>query len=283
MPATSTCTASTLSEEDVKFFDDFGYLVVRKALAADIGWITDEHAAVFRDLGIDHNGSTRSSVVPFIDQRERLAGLLEHPAIDGALTSLLGPDYAYLAGDGNYYSGDTAWHADGMHARGKFIKLAVYLDPVQADSGALRVIPGTHLYLDHPARQAGRCDTLWGLAGSEVPAVTLDSEPGDFVLFNHNLMHSSWGGGTARRMFTLNCCANPTDEAEVDEMKAYIAMLEVFLMERVHTALMRDTAPPQRMRHLQQVIANESHLKELSRARAERGEPGYAFTAGAGA
>ena len=45
---------------------------------------------------------------------------------------------------------------------------------------------------------------LWGIHGSEVPAYAIESEPGDMLLFNHKLKHSSWGGGDRRRMFTYN-------------------------------------------------------------------------------
>ena len=44
---------------------------------------------------------------------ERLSALLDDPRIEGALCSLVGPDWNYTGGDGNWYSGDTSWHSDG--------------------------------------------------------------------------------------------------------------------------------------------------------------------------
>ena len=37
-----------------------------------------------------------------------------------------------------------------------------------------------------------------------MPAYAIESEPGDLLMFNHKIKHSSWGGSDRRRMFTLN-------------------------------------------------------------------------------
>ncbi len=278
--AAPTFAPTTTAEQRRRFFDTFGFLVVRGALRDDVEWIAEEHAAVFRDLGIAHTGEARTQVVPFIDHRPRLCGLLEHPAVEGLLGTVLGEDFNYIAGDGNYYSGDTGWHPDGAHSIGLYVKLAIYLDPVTAASGALRVIPGSHRHLDWSARQAAESDGLWGVPGSAVPAVALESQPGDLVLFNHNIMHSSWGGGSARRMFTMNCGARARSEDELVELRSYIAHHHVYLMERTHTRLMREIATPRMMRHLEQVMENEGHLAGLAAAYRASGRPPQAHTAG---
>jgi hypothetical protein len=264
------------------FFDTFGYVVVRGALASDVGWIADEHAAVFRDVGTDHTGDSRTVIVPFIDQRERLCTLLDHPAITGLLSALIGEDFNYLAGDGNYYSGDTGWHSDGSHAVGTFVKIAIYLDPVTRDTGALRVIPGSHLVLDRDARKARDAEELWGVEGRDVPSIALGSNPGDIVCFNHNLMHSSWGGGRARRMFTLNCSARARTPEEIAELRAYISGHSLYHMERLSTETMRSTASPERWVHLEQGLEHEDVLPPLTAERRAKGEPPLAVSAGTG-
>src|SRR5438105_15735560 len=97
-------------------------------MANEIAWITREFEAVFPQQGIRHDHRKRSCVVPFIDQRERLCTLLDHPHIEGLLAGLLGADFNYCGGDGNYYVGDTGWHPDGAHRVGQYAKLAFYLD-----------------------------------------------------------------------------------------------------------------------------------------------------------
>ncbi len=265
-----------LTQQQRDFFETFGFLVLRGLLHEEVSWITEEFEAVFAQRGIVHDGSKRSVVVPFIDQREKLSTLLDHPKIEGLISSLLGPDFNYLGGDGNYYTGDTQWHSDGWHDVNKYLKVALYLDPVTSTTGCLRVIPGTHKIdiKDWAARKARSSQELWGIAQSEVPAIALESTPGDVVAFNHNLMHASFGGNTRRRMFTLNASTHVQTEAEIDDLEKFIAGGARFWIDHTHSDIMRNTASPQRMVHLQQVIDHEGHLPALSaKARAEAAEP----------
>lgn len=266
-----------LSPQQVRFFETWGYLVLPGLLAGDIAEITDEFEAVFRDRGITHDPAKRSCIVPFADQRARLCALLDDPRIEGAIASLLGEDFNYLGSDGNFYTGDTGWHSDGFHTVGTFLKVAFYLDPVGADTGALRVIPGSHRVVAGArweSLNAARSESLWGIHQREVPAVALVSVPGDVVLFNHNLMHAAFGGGTRRRMFTLNCSRRADTAEEIADLESFIAGAARFWIDRTHGDVMRDTATPGRVRHLAQVVTHEKHLPALAaKARAQMSEP----------
>jgi len=265
-----------LSQQQKDFFASFGFLVLPDLLKEEIGWIIDEFEAVFAGRGVVHDGTKRSTVVPFIDQREKLSTLLDNSKVVGLISGLLGDDFNYIGGDGNYYTGDTQWHSDGWHDVGKFLKVALYLDPVSANTGCLRVIPGTHRIdiKDWDARKARNSQELWGIAQSQVPAIPLESNPGDVVAFNHNLMHASFGGSARRRMFTLNCSARAQDEAQIEDLKGYISSHARFWIDHMHSDIMRGTASPARMVHLQQPMENEGHLAALSaKARAEAAEP----------
>jgi hypothetical protein len=266
-----------LTPQQKHHFETFGYLILPGLLADDIGWITEEFEAVFRGRQVVHDGTKRTCIVPFIDQRERLCTLLDHPRLLALISGLLGDDFNYLGGDGNYYAGDTGWHSDGFHRVGRFLKVALYLDPVARDTGCLRVIPGTHRMEAEPgweARQAGRSRELWGIEPRDVPCMPLESRPGDVVAFNHNLMHASFGGSTRRRMFTLNCCRRCETDAEIQDLTAYINSHGRFWIDHLHSDTMRGTGPSSRMRHLRQVMEHEGALPALSaKARAEMGEP----------
>ena len=264
-----------ITPQQTAFFETFGYIVMPGLIKDEISWVTDEFEQVFRDKGIAHDATKRTCVVPFIDQRERLCTLLDHPKIEGLAASLIGDDFTYTGSDGNYYTGDTSWHSDGFHSVGKHLKIAIYLDPVARDTGALRVIPGTHrIDDDWSAKQAVRSRELWGIEGRDVPAVALESQPGDVVAFNHNLMHAAFGGNTRRRMFTLNSCRRAETPEEVADLRAFIAGGARFWVERVHGERMRETASPQRMRHLEQGLEHESLLPPLvAKARLEMSEP----------
>ena len=268
----------SLTIQQTNFFETFGYLVLPGLLQNDIAWIIDEFTVIHANhSGPKHDGTKRTCIVPFIDQSARLSTLLDHPALVSAVASLLGEDFNYIGGDGNYYSGDTGWHSDGWHENGLYIKAALYLDPVARDTGCLRVIPGSHV-VGSPwvaqVRRVGRPAENFGLHGRDIPAIPLESQPGDVVLFNHNLHHAAFGGGSSRRMFTLNLCRHAQEGAELQELKDYIGSHGRFWIDHLHSDIMRETASPARMQHLEQVMANEAHLAEASRrARETMAEP----------
>ena len=64
-----------------------------------------------RGAGEAHTGERRTMIGGPIEHR--MMWLLDHPKILGLLRGLLGTDFCYCSGDGNYYSGDTGWHPDG--------------------------------------------------------------------------------------------------------------------------------------------------------------------------
>lgn len=265
----------TLNETQKRFFETFGYLAFKGLLAEEMGRIIAEFEGVFEQRGITHDPTQRSCLVPFIDQREYLCGLLDHPSITMIAQGLLGDNYNYLGSDGNYYTGNTGWHSDGYHRQASYIKIALYLDPVKADTGALRVIPGSHrLEPEDPIRRATRSKELWGIEAQDVPAVALESQPGDVVVFNHNIMHSSYGGSSHRRMFTINLGQHSETAEELLDLENYINSSARFWIDSLYGPLMLKTAPPQRMAHLQQVLDHQTALPALAaKARLEMAGP----------
>jgi hypothetical protein len=278
-----------LSPHQLAIMDIFGYLVFPGMLSDRIDRIIEEFEATFAGHGGGHNGlahdgTARSCILPFIDQTEYLASLLDDPRVDGIFASMLGEDYAYLGSDGNFYVGDSNWHSDTDWSgkfRGKpprtFYKLALYLDPVSAATGALRVIPGSHRYGDRFAEDlqnslSHSAETL-GLRGDEVPAIALESQPGDVVVFNQATKHSSWGGSSRRRMFTINCTARYT-EAELPLLQNEVGGFARFWPDNVYGAAMLRTATPRRMVHLEQGLSQNDHLAaEVVKAKATMKEP----------
>ena len=192
---------------------------------------------------------------------------------------VIGDDFSYCSGDGNYYVGDTGWHSDGWHPAGapQHLKIAFYLDPLTRDSGALRVIPGSHRdgdsYAAQLQEQIRESPDNWGIDGAQVPATALETQPGDIVCFNHNTKHSAFGGNQHRRMFTINLCQRYPED-RLQDLRDYISGAARFWIDRVYGEKMVQSAGPERQRHLEQVMANDGHLAELSRkAREEMSEP----------
>ena len=273
-----------LTDQQINFFRTFGYLSFPGLLADRSEEIIDAFEAVWTERGGGHNGkphegTARSCIVPFIDQSECLSSLLDDPRILGIATTLLGDDFNYMGSDGNYYVGDTRWHSDGGHKPEDptHLKIAFYLDHLTRDTGALRVIPGSHLfgdgYADQLQAEIRESEADWGVHGRDVPAIAFETQPGDVVCFNHNTKHSAFGGGTRRRMFTMNLCERyPEDRLE--DLRTYIGNSARFWIDRKYGPKMVGTAGPERLVHLEQVMANDGHLAELSRkARETMNEP----------
>ena len=148
----------SITEQQVGFFRTFGYLSFPGLMADRIEEIVREFEAVWAAHGSGHNGKphdgkARSCIVPFIDQSEVLCTLLDDPRILGIASSILGDDFNYTGSDGNFYVGETGWYSDGARKPEDpiHIKIAFYLDPLTRDSGALRVIPGSHHFGDEYA------------------------------------------------------------------------------------------------------------------------------------
>ncbi len=269
---------------EITFFKTFGYLLFPRLMADRIEAIQEAFEKVWRKHGGGHHGkphegSVPSCLVPFIDQSEELSSLLDDPRILGIAKALLGDDFNYMGSDGNFYVGDTRWHSDGGHKLEDpmHVKIAFYLDPLMRHTGALRLIPGSHFvgdnYADSLSAQIGESETLWDTSAKDVPAVVLETMPGDLVVFNHNVKHAAFGGGGRRRMFTMNLCQRYPED-KLDALRAYIGGAARFWSERKFGEIMVRTATAERRKHLEQVMANDSHLAELARqAREQMSEP----------
>jgi hypothetical protein len=272
-----------LTPEQMHFFKTFGYLGFPGLLADRIDHVIENFEKVFASkggghYGKPHDGKARSCIVPFIDSNEYLCTLLDDPRIHGILTSLLGDDFNYMGSDGNYYVGNTQWHSDSAFVhRPLNVKIAFYLDPVGKDSGCLRVIPGSHRvgepYADQLQKEVFKCKDHWGVEGAGVPCVPLETKPGDILIFNHDLKHASFYGSTNRRMFTINCCQRYADN-DLETLRNYISGYARFWVDRAIGETMIKTASPGRMRHLEQLLANDAHLPALAaKARETMSEP----------
>jgi hypothetical protein len=259
----------TLSQ--CQFFNAFGYLALPKLFSpAEIERIADgfERSIQAFGGGRTHNGSRRTMFGGPIEHLPEMCTVLDDERILGAAGSLIGPDFNYTGGDGNYYTGDTGWHPDGGWGQLFAIKLAFYLDPVSRDTGCLRVIPGSH-EPGHPVRQRGidpnKAQELYGVHPRDFPGnVALETQPGDLVIFNHDTYHASYGGGARRRMFTMNLTRRARTPSEQTMMRAYTSVHSAggykvnvggnFFMPLI------ETASPARMAHLEQVIALHDEL-----------------------
>lgn len=252
-----------LTAEQIGFFRTFGYLALPNLFATnEVAWITSEfEAAIHSAGGQAHDGTRRTMFGGPIERTERLCSLLDDARIVGILSGILGDDFNYCSGDGNYYTGDTGWHPDGNWGELFAVKIAFYLDPLTPETGCLRVIPGSQepdFYARKHKIDLNRSRELFGVAPKDIPgAVALATRPGDLVIFNHDTYHGAWGGGQRRRMFTMNCTRHYHSDHDRELGDRYLSVhtpggYRVDTGAGMYFPLMLDTASPQRMRHLAQ-------------------------------
>ena len=209
-----------LNNEQLQLFQAFGFVALRQ------GFTGDELSILSREFerGLDaayadkpFDGSERHTRILTGADTPFFAHLPEDPRLYEIAEQLYGDDCIAMTSDANRYVGDTRWHPDhGIDASKDCygIKFAYYLDPVDAETGALRVIPGSHknaLYSDIDEKIKSL-----DLDIRDLPSHVCRSEPGDLMAFDVRLWHASCGGSSGRRMCTVVYYKNPeTPEEEV--------------------------------------------------------------------
>ena len=253
-----------LTDQQRHFFNTFGYLVVRRLLSPqEVDRVTKGFEWSIQNWGAggEHDGSKRTMFGGPIEHTPEICALMDHAGILGLIGGVIGDDFNYSGGDGNYYVGDTAWHPDGNWGQLWATKTAFYLDEVRGDTGCLRVIPGSHRP-DHFIRKdeinPNESQELLGVPPDHFPGnVALEADPGDVVIFNHDLYHASFGGGARRRMFTMNCTRHACTPEDLELARQYIGVhspggYKIDTGAGMFFPTMLDTADENRMAHLRQ-------------------------------
>jgi hypothetical protein len=200
-------TPCHLSDAQVRFFDENGYLVLRNWIPADLlarlqaaahAWIAGGRRSSPETAGDDYNFAARPDGpalfrVNYLHDKGQAASLelLGAPQVLAVAESLCGrnfvPTYESLVfkqeGDGE----KIPWHQDAVQPtnRHRIFNFDLYLDPSLAGAGALRVIPGT---------QGARQDicAIADAYGWEHPdAIEVEMQPGDVLLHNVMVVHGS--------------------------------------------------------------------------------------------
>lgn len=214
-------------DEQAAFFNTFGFICQRAWFSStEMESLRTAAQGLFVEDARDHgfDGTERQQIQGFVERHAKLVDLLDDDRIVDIATQLLGPDFIWIGSDGNRYVGETGWHPDGSNLSYRRIKFLFYLDPLGRESGALRLIPGSHLDSLHSSlrrllqrrdetitpygvmasRRGNRTGSGFGVLASELPSIAIETNPGDVVLFDQNIWHSSFGGRAGRMMFTMN-------------------------------------------------------------------------------
>jgi Phytanoyl-CoA dioxygenase (PhyH) len=195
-------------DDQVDWYRTFGYLVLRQFFEPElVEAIRQEMVATMLAVHGDRYherpqmsgmaghyacllGPWAPRTVELVDSR-RLVGLAER-LVGGAVL----PSPADT--QGILYFDHAGWHNDtGFDIRG--VKFVAYLEPLEVDRGALRVLPASHRLSDHDLSHLYSID----LKVPDVPAAVLATEPGDVIVFDPLVWHASWGGRDRHQWTTL--------------------------------------------------------------------------------
>jgi hypothetical protein len=225
-------------EQQAAFFRAFGALRVPGLFADDIDTIQAGFEEMFRDYPSEavcptfslHRRISPDLEMPrsqiksnFIEPNAKLAWLRDDPRVTDLVGELLGDGWTYDGSAGNLFSSYIYWHTDYFRSvvpPETHLKLAFYLDDLDADSGALRVIPGTNhpgpfrssLYDETREPSFRDLERKFGLPEEHLPCWAIAVRPGDLIVFDDATLHANFNGGMNRRMFSMAFAqARPND------------------------------------------------------------------------
>ncbi len=225
-----------LSAGEVAQFHALGVVIRRGALSsAEVDSVVREMESMCADF-LGHAPGDEDVVweSQFVERSLMLTDLVADDRIYRAVCDLLGEDVLWGGSEGMWgfdSLADHHWHADGGWLREQMepyrLKVMLYLDPLRRDTGALRIIPGSHRALLHEsllplheATAAGGNHRYFGQRGEEVPAYAIETDPGDVVFFNNWLFHSVYGKVHPRRSIILKFMRMPRNDQHRAELRS---------------------------------------------------------------
>ena len=156
------------------------------------------------------SGTVTFQYVPMMCERTPVSlRLLDRFSVIAA--DLLGRAVLPGRAKGNRYHGDSGWHRDSEHEIPS-LGFVTYLDPVNANSGALRVLAGSHTDRDMKLPDVDSDEPATGEA--------VETVPGDVIVFDEHLIHGSTGGHE-RRQWRVDYVIDPRDADENARVRAW--------------------------------------------------------------
>jgi len=228
-----------LTQKQIDQYHTFGCLILRNVLSAyDIDKLNEEFDAkletTFRAKA--NGGKPIHCSWPNLGPGTPFTGsLLEDPRIYEIPEALFDDEVYGVSTNATSFIEDTPWHPDSDHFHLHGIKVVIYLEPLNGDNGALRVIPGSHVNPYHDElHEIGMLADFGnrplpsspyliecGLEIKDVPSQICSVTPGDIIVFNFRIWHASTGGKFDRRFISNMFIKDPVfpeEEKAVSEV-----------------------------------------------------------------
>ena len=219
-----------LSKQDMTHYEIFGFILMKNMLdQKEIQVMTSEFET---GLTRAENQTERTSFRKQLNwwnmgpDTPYLASILEQDKFLDIANQVLEGEAIGSFSSANSFSGNrTDWHSDTQAKHWKGLKFGVYLQSLNENTGALRVIPGSHKEPLHSDFKKIRLKESFdfsemktdsgGLDVNEIPAYNTRIELGDVIMFDNHLWHGSYGGSEDRRLVTLGYFKNPKTKEEL--------------------------------------------------------------------
>lgn len=218
-----------ITEQQVKFYRDNGYLVVADVLSSEqlaavrreVDDLVEKSVAVRANDAVYDLEDTHAAEQPRVRRIKTphqympaVAALTSDPTLVGILTRLIGPGVRFQTSKLNMKSAGfgaaVEWHQDWAfypHTNDDLLAVGIMLDDIDADNGPMLVIPGSHRGPTYNHHQDGyfcgavdpqRCEIDFS------QAVPVTGSAGSMSFHHVRLMHGSALNRSARdRRFLL--------------------------------------------------------------------------------
>ena len=125
------------------------------------------------------------------------------------------------------------------------LKVDLFLDPVRADTGCLRMLPGSHF-----PQLRERMERWYGTKGlgdhaAWPAAIPMESDPGDAVVFSVKVYHAALGEEHDRRSINISYIQKPSKPKHEEYLKSMYDYDNPY-----YTPELVEDATPKRMRML---------------------------------
>jgi len=220
-----------LTSGQIAHFETFGFLVLRQVFSqAEVSSIQSEFDAVWSEAsgGRPWSGETTESRQPFCEMSPPLTKLFADDRVFGPVEQLLGANVIWGASGATRYVGDSGWHADdynGLLDTYRAIKVVMYLEPVEKDTGCLRIIPGSHHRSFNqdlrPLDQQHSDPSLmpFSVLGHDTPGFPMETHPADLIIFDARAYHGAFGGGPGRSNMQLLYFPEPAGDEDAGTLR----------------------------------------------------------------
>ena len=219
-----------LSDEEIAFLDENGYLALR-------GLLSTEQVAELRDRFeelVAAEGDTAGSEVHQEAGTQRLSNLVDkgavfevcisHPKVLSAMRHVLGSEFRLSSLNGRAAlpeHGLQGLHADwgkGVEPGDYYVCNSVWLmSDFSEDNGATRVVPGSHKSRQHPR------DVLDDPTAVHPDQVVLTEKAGTVVIFNAHTWHGGTLNRTNEKRYGLHGYYTRQDQKQQTDQKASLS------------------------------------------------------------